>query len=259
MYGNERRISVINQKGGVGKSTTTSNLAVALAQSGKRVLVVDFDAQGNATAFFGLDPHVARWGNAALVLDGGSAFSPLRDVLVPGLDVVPCVPDFALVERALFGDLIAGPKRFKRALDKHAAGYDVILTDCGPQLGMLALNAVVACPEVLVPIELAHAAALGAMTMQSFIASVQNDLEPTVRLMGVLPTFLDEREVTPREVLAQLHTLFGSAVFTQPIHTAASIRDAAGRGRPVVLEEPSSRGASEYRALAQEVVARGHT
>lgn len=257
MEPNTRRVSIINQKGGVGKSTTTVNLATRLAELGKKVLVVDFDAQGNASVFCGVSPHTRRWGSAQMVLEPLGAFEPLRDVLLPGLDLVPCVPDFALVEPKLFADVIRGPRCLRRALDAHAKSYDFVLTDCGPNLGILAVNAIVACPEVLVPIELAHAAAMGAVTFQSFLNDSQQNLEASIRLLGVLPTFHDEREVTPRAVLKDLRDIFGSSVFAQPIHTSAAIRDAAGKGRPIILEEPNSRGAQEYRALTEEVLSRG--
>jgi chromosome partitioning protein len=122
---------------------------------------------------------------------------------------------------------------------------------------MLAINAVVACPEVLVPIELAHAAAMGAVTLRRFLQDVQVDLEPRVGILGVVGTFADERERTPRELLTVLRTVFGSQLFDTVIHTSAAIRDAAGRGRPVVLDAPQSRGAEEYQLLTQEVVTRG--
>lgn len=251
-----RRIAVLNQKGGVGKTTTAVNVAVALAQMGKRVLLLDLDAQRNATQFLGLDEAESKNGADALVLDG--TFAPVRNVLVPGLDVVPATAQHALLERRLFGDAVSGPKKLKKALNGIQEPYDFILTDCGPTLGMLALNAVAACPEVLIPIELAHAATVGALTLRKWLDDVRVDVEPSVRVLGVLPTFADDRERTPREMLTTLRAVFGADLFETVIHASAAIRDAAGQGRPIVLADPQSRGAAEYQSLTQEVIARGN-
>jgi chromosome partitioning protein len=251
------RLSVLNQKGGVGKSTTVANLGVALASRGHRVLIVDFDAQANATQFLGVAPRSPGWGSAEFVLDEASGFHPVVDQLVHGLDVVPATEGLALVERRLLSDLIAGPRRFRKALDRAAGRYDYVLTDCGPTLGMMALNAIVACPGVLAPIELAPAAVVGALTLRRFIDEVRADLEPRARIFGALGTFMDDREVTPRHLLPQLAEIFGPALFSTVIHTSAAIRDASALGRPVVLAAPESRGAAEYQALSLEVTHRG--
>ncbi len=250
-----RRIAVLNQKGGVGKTTTAVNVAVALALLGKKVLLLDLDAQRNATQFLGLDEANSKAGADALVLEG--TFAPVRNVLVAGLDVVPATAQHALLERRLFGDAVSGPKKLKKALNAIQEPYEYVLTDCGPTLGMLALNAVAACPEVLIPIELAHAATVGALTLRQWLDDVRMDVEPGVRVLGVLPTFADDREKTPREMLTTLRSVFGTELFETVIHTSAAIRDAAGQGRPVVLAAPQSRGAAEYQSLTQEVIARG--
>lgn len=250
------RIAVLNQKGGVGKTTTAVNLAAELARLGHRTLLVDFDPSRNATQFLGLGDDSSHAGASEFVLSG--RFEPIRNVLLPKLSVICATHDHALLERRLLENVLSGTRRLQRALDAVVADFDYVITDCGPNLGMLAYNAVVACPSVLVPVELAHAAAMGAALMRAWLEDARIDLQPRIRILGVLGTFADDRERTPREIRAVLHSIFGPELFNTTIHTSAAIRDAAGKGRPVVLESPSSRGALEYQALTQEVVRRGN-
>ena len=255
-----RKLSIVNQKGGVAKTTTVVNLAATLAQRGKKVLVIDFDAQKNASQFLGLAGRVSDpslYGSADFAL-GKGGFAPQWDQLVPGLDVLPATEELALLEKRLLDNILSGSRRLAFALREVEAAYDFVLVDCGPMLGMMALNAVAACPEVLIPIELAHAAALGALSLQQFLASVRLELEPSVHILGVLGTFYSETERTPRQILSTISDIFGGLVFKTVINTSAAVRDAAGKGRPVVLLDPGSRGAEQYHLLTDEVIERGN-
>lgn len=255
-----KRIAVLNHKGGVGKSTTTVNLAVALALSGKRVLVIDYDPQANASQFLGLaraieDPTL--YGAAELTL-GIGAFSPQRDVLVPGLDLLPATDALFDVDKELSKAYDQNLRRLADALAQFEREYEFVLADCQPTLGFLPSSAVVACPLVLVPVKLAPASVLGAAKVR---AHVEEDLrlrkQGEARIFGVLGTFDSEVALMPKQVLAGLRAIFGELVFSVSIHQQQAVENAAGRGAPVVLLNPSGRAAKEYQQLKQEVIERG--
>ena len=256
-----RKISIVNNKGGVGKTTTAVNLAASLAQVGKRVLLVDFDPQGSASHFVDLVQEVEDDVNlytSADLLRGKAPFSPKRNQVVPGLDVLPATARLSFLEGELLGgDLKVQAKRLSEALAPLEQDYDIIIADALPHLGILAVNAIVACPEIIVPVKLDKASLPGTLRMGEYINSLHDQVNPSIRLLGVLGTFYAEAASKPREVLDDLRGLFADKLFQTIIHQGRAAADAAGVGRPIVVLKPSDRVAQEYAAFTQEVLTRG--
>ncbi len=254
-----RALSVVNQKGGVGKTTTALNLAAALARRGQRVLLIDCDSQCNASQFLGL-AHLVRapdvYGTYELVLGRGE-FSPQRDVALSGLDVVPATSRMADLEHELLRGVLLGPTRkLARAIAQIDSRYDFVIADCGPTIGLTTINAIAACPEVLIPVETLPASLPGVVQLQQLMEGIRTEVEPRVRLLGVLCTKFEETGRLPREIAAALRRELGPLVFDTVIHKAQNIAAGAGEGRPIVLLDPKSRGAREYESLTDEVIAR---
>jgi chromosome partitioning protein len=255
------RIAVLNEKGGSGKTTTAVNMAAALAVKGKRVLLIDLDPQGSATACMGLANALRAgkgYGTAEFVLGEGE-FAPQRRLHgLEGLDVLPAMKVSSdLLEMTLLKNHISGNQKLSRAMDKIDQQYDWIIVDCPPSLGMLALNAVAACRNVLVPVELSPLAAFGAVALRTFVDTVKADLESRARILGVLGTF-HGRTTVRKEALEQVRQLFDKLVFNTLIEDATAIRAASGEGKPIVLLEPTHKGAQQYTELVEEVIARAN-
>lgn len=255
-----RKIAVMNQKGGVAKTTTAVNLAAMLASGGHRVLLVDCDPQGNASQFLGLTHTLDAqlYGSAELILGRGE-FAPIRNVLLASLDVVPATDELTYVEHELLMDPLAGQvQALASAVRAIESNYDFVIADCPPTLGMLALNAIVACPDVLVPVRLSGASVAGALRLRAnTIDRIRQRAAPAARLLGVLGTFYSESANAPAEVLARMREAFGNTVFETVIHQSQAVDDSSSFGKPIVLRDRSSRGAKEYASLTQEVLNRG--
>ncbi len=255
------KISIVTQKGGVGKTTTAVNLASNLAGRGKRVLLIDYDPQGNASQFLGLAPLIedaSTRGSAEFTL-GTAEVQPIHVLPeLPGrLDVLPATEELSFVEQQLLGDVLAGTRRLASALGRIENHYEYIIADCAPTIGILAVNAIAACPNVLIPVKLSVASVPGAMRLNTHLVSLRQTVEPGIRILGVLGTFLNESARGPREVLNALRDIFGAAlVFDTAIHAAQAVDDAAATGRPIVIAKPDARGAVEYDKLTDEVFAR---
>lgn len=255
-----RRIAVVNQKGGVGKTTSSVNLAAALARRGKRVLLIDCDPQRNASQFLGLGEAIEKldtFGTYEFTL-GRGAFTPQTDVTAPGLDVVPATRRMVDLELELIRQVLTGPgRKMARAVAAIESRYEFILADCGPTIGLVTVNAMAACPEILIPVETLPGSLPGVVDLQQLVEGIRIDVEPSISLLGVVATFFEESGKLPRGILADLRSSFGPALFETVIHKAQHIAAAAGEGRPIVLLDSKSRGAREYESLTDEVIARG--
>jgi chromosome partitioning protein len=248
----QRTVIVANQKGGVGKTTSTVNLAAALSQHGLRVLVIDLDPQGNASTAFSIDHHA---GTPSLydVLIGGK---PLADVTVdvpalPGLRCCPATIDLAGAEVELV-PVVARELRLKRAL-AEVADVDYVLIDCPPSLGLLTVNAMAAGSEVLIPIQCEFYALEGLTQLVSNIELMRSQLNPELHVSTILLTMYDARTRLADQVAAEVREHFGEKVLESVIPRSVRISEAPGFGQTVLTYDPTSRGALAYEAAAKDL------
>ena len=250
-----RVLAVVNQKGGVGKTTTTVNLAAALAQAGKRVLLVDLDPQGNATMGSGVDKRtVARTVYHALLGLGELAGIRTRAER-GGYDLVPANRDLAGAEVELV-ELPARETRLKSALEPIAADYDYILIDCPPSLSLLTVNALAAAQRVLIPMQCEYYALEGLSDLVGTVKRVRANLNPGLEIAGLLRTMYDPRNTLSQQVSRELEAHFGDKVFRTLVPRNVRLAEAPSYGVPAVVWDASSKGAQAYLALAAEVLER---
>ncbi|WP_408003898.1 ParA family protein [Puerhibacterium puerhi] len=256
-HGPARIIAMCNQKGGVGKTTTTINLGAALAEYGRRVLLVDFDPQGAASVGVGVNPHELDLTVYNLLMERSVQIS---DVVVPtavaNLDVVPANIDLSAAEVQLVGE-VARESVLARALRPALDEYDVILVDCQPSLGLLTVNALTAAHGVMIPLECEFFALRGVALLIETIEKVRDRLNPSLEIDGILPTMYDSRTLHSREVVARVHEAFGDTLLHTVIGRTVKFPDASVAAEPITAYAPNHPGAAAYRQLARELVARG--
>jgi chromosome partitioning protein len=250
-----RTIAIVNQKGGVGKTTTAVNLGASLAILGSRVLLIDIDPQGNTTSGLGIDKRSITIDVYAILLADASASSAIMASGVEFLDVIPATLALAGAEIELVSAL-SRETRLRRALAPLAGRYDYILIDCPPSLGLLTLNALTAATEVLIPVQAEYYALEGLSALTTIVGRIREALNPDLHISGVLVTMFDGRTRLASDVLDEVHAFFPSQVFKTQIPRNVRLSEAPSYGKPAALLDVKSRGAQAYLALAREVVAR---
>ncbi len=249
----ERRAQVIsfaNQKGGVAKTTTTLNLAVAFAESGHDVLVVDLDPQGNLTMSQGIDPDKVERSMYDVLVN----HMPIRDIIVAReIDVAVSSIDLAGAEIAMSAQ-IGRERSLEKAIKAIEDDYDFICIDTPPSLGLLTINALTASDKVIVPVQCEYLSMRGLVQLQNTLEMIRENLNPRVRIEGILPTMLDSRTVHAKEAVEILEENFGELVFNTRIRKAIKFAEAPVRGSSVLKYDPRGNAANYYRELAQEVL-----
>ena len=256
-HGPARVISMCNQKGGVGKTTTTINLGAALAELGRKVLIVDFDPQGAASAGLGINAHeLDSTIYDLLVASRPDIRTVIHETTVEGLDIVPANIDLSAAEVQLVNE-VAREQALKRVLRPVLDEYDVILVDCQPSLGLLTINALTASHGVIIPLETEFFALRGVALLVETVERVKDRLNATLEIDGILATMVDSRTLHSREVLERLEQAFGEQLFDTRIRRTIKFPDASVANEPITSYAPSHPGADAYRRLAREVIARG--
>ena len=253
-----RVLAVVNQKGGVGKTTTSVNLAAAFAQAGRKVLLVDLDPQGNATMGSGVDKRTLTRTVYHVLLGLGELAAIRTRAERAGYDLVPANRELAGAEVELVG-LQARETRLKSALERVESEYEFILIDCPPSLSLLTVNALTAAQRVLIPMQCEYYALEGLSDLVGTIKRVRAHLNPQLEIAGLLRTMYDPRNTLSQQVSQQLEEHFGNKVYRTMVPRNVRLAEAPSHGVPAVLWDATSKGAQAYLGLADEILAQGAT
>ena len=248
-----RTLAFVNQKGGVGKTTSAVNVAAALAEEGKKVLLLDLDPQGCASAWCGVHED----GRGLLeVLSGNGSLSDLVAVsAIPGVDVVPASEWLSSADRALAGE-VGVETMLRKAVHRLPKTWDFLLVDCPPALGLLVVSSLVACREVFVPVEASTMALGGLARLVQTVDRVRERLNPELRLAHILAVRVDSRTNLARDVVDRLRERFGDLVLETVVRESVRFREAWSFGKPITTYDPRGTGAEDYRAVSHELLKR---
>lgn len=248
-------LAVVNQKGGVGKSTTSVNLAATLGEAGRKVLLVDLDPQGNATSGFGLNRNQRE----LCVYDALIEDAPIATLIEPSeiehVFVVPATLQLAGAEIELVSAM-SRENKLSQVLAPVLGDFDFILIDCPPSLGLLTINALTAADGLVIPIQCEYYALEGLSKLLDSVRLVRRHLNEDLQVFGVLMTMFDARTKLSAQVVSEVRDFFGDEVFETVIPRTVRLSEAPSFGQPITLYDPSGRGAESYRSLAKEVMSR---
>ncbi len=258
--GRAKVISIVNQKGGVGKTTSTINLGAALAEAGRRVLLIDFDSQASMTTGLGIKPVQLKeqYGSIWYLLNDSNAnvSEYILKSNVPGLDFIRGHKDLAAADAAFVSE-IAKEHKLRKILEPVMENYDDILIDCSPSLGTLTINALTASNGVLIPLECEYFAVLGLGLVRETIEKVKGNTNPSLEIVGILATMFDRKTAHAREVLELIGKEFPKDLLDTIISRSIRFSESNVKGEPVTSYASSSLGANSYRRLARELIFRG--